>query len=183
MGRTGKWWAIENFGVEPDIITSAKGIASGMPLGAMITKKEIMSWPKGAHGNTYGGNPISCAASLATIDLIQNAYLQNAQKVGTYTLDALAEIMVRHPSIGDVRGIGLMIGVEFVTDRDSKEPAVKLRDEIVDLAFERGLLTLGCGHSTIRISPPLSTTKSEVDEALTIFEEAITLAEKKHLKN
>jgi 4-aminobutyrate aminotransferase len=182
MGRTGKWWAIENFGVEPDIITSAKGIASGMPLGAMVTRKEIMSWPKGSHGNTYGGNPISCVASLATIDLIEKQYLQNVRDVGEYTLDALAEIMARHPSIGEVRGIGLMIGVEFVLDRESKDPAVQLRDEIVDLSFERGLLTLGCGQSTIRISPPLSTTRAEVDEALMIFEESISLAEAKHLK-
>ncbi len=180
MGRTGKWWAIENFGVEPDIITSAKGIASGMPLGAMIARKKIMTWPKGSHGNTYGGNPVSCAASLATIDLIENQYLQNTRDVGEYTLDALSEIMVRHPSIGDVRGIGFMIGVEFVKDRETKKPAIKLRDDIVNLAFERGLLTLGCGHSTIRISPPLSTTRSEVDDALKIFEEAIALAEKKH---
>jgi 4-aminobutyrate aminotransferase len=183
MGRTGKWWAIENFGVEPDIITSAKGIASGMPLGAMITRKEIMSWPKGSHGNTFGGNPISCAASLATIDLIEKHYLQNVREVGEYTLDALAEIMARHPSIGDVRGIGLMIGVEFVQDRESKDPAINLRDEVVDLAFERGLLTLGCGQSVIRISPPLSTSKTEIDEGLMIFEEAIALAEKKYLNN
>lgn len=106
MGRTGKWWAIENFGVEPDIITSAKGIASGVPLGAMIAKKELMDWPKGSHGNTYGGNPLSCVASLATIDLIQKQYLKNAKEVGDYTLDILAEIMARHPSIGIVRGIG-----------------------------------------------------------------------------
>ncbi len=178
MGRTGKWWAIENFGVEADIITSAKGIASGVPLGAMIARREIMDWPKGSHGNTYGGNPIACSASLATIDLIQKHYLQNATEVGSYTLDALAEIMARHPSIGDVRGIGLMIGIEFVLDRETKDPAVKLRDEIVDLAFERGMLTLGCGQSTIRFSPPLSTTISEVNEALEIFEEAITIAEK-----
>ncbi len=178
MGRTGKWWAIENFGVEADIITSAKGIASGVPLGAMIARREIMDWPKGSHGNTYGGNPIACSASLATIDLIQKHYLQNATEVGSYTLDALAEIMARHPSIGDVRGIGLMIGIEFVLDRESKDPAVKLRDEIVDLAFERGMLTLGCGQSTIRFSPPLSTTIGEVNEALEIFEEAITIAEK-----
>jgi 4-aminobutyrate aminotransferase len=177
MGRTGKWWAIENFGVEPDIITSAKGLASGMPLGAMITRKEIMSWPKGSHGNTYGGNPIACAASLATIDLIEKTYMQNVRDVGPYALDALAEIMARHPSIGEVRGIGLMIGIDFVQDRESKTPAVDLRDTVVDLAFERGLLTLGCGHSTIRISPPLSTTRSEIDEALLIFEEAISLAE------
>jgi 4-aminobutyrate aminotransferase len=183
MGRTGKWWAIENFGVEPDIITSAKGIASGMPLGAMITRKEIMSWPKGSHGNTFGGNPISCAASLATIDLIEKHYLQNVREVGEYALDTLAEIMARHPSIGDVRGIGLMIGVEFVQNRETKDPAVDLRDEVVNLAFELGLLTLGCGQSVIRISPPLSTTKTEIDEGLMILEEAIALAEKKYLNN
>jgi 4-aminobutyrate aminotransferase len=182
MGRTGKWWAIENFGVEPDIITSAKGIASGMPLGAMVTRKEIMSWPRGSHGNTFGGNPICCAASLATIDLIQKEYMANARDVGEYTQDAMAEIMARHPSIGDVRGIGLMIGVEFVKDRETKEHASELRDEVVNLAFERGMLTLGCGQSTIRLSPPLSTSRSEVDEALTIFEEAITIAEGKHIK-
>ncbi len=181
MGRTGKWWAIENFGVEPDILTSAKGLASGMPLGAMITRNQIMSWPKGSHGNTFGGNPVSCVASLATIDLLEESYMQNAREVGEYTLNALSEIMSRHPSIGVVRGIGLMIGVEFVLDRDTKEPAADLRDAIVDLAFERGLLTLGCGNSTIRISPPLSTSKSEVDEALLIFEEAISLAEKEYL--
>ena len=183
MGRTGKWWSIENFGVEPDIVTSAKGIASGMPLGAMITRKEIMSWPKGAHGNTYGGNPIACAASLATIDLIEKQYMENVRDVGPYTLDALADMMERHPSIGEVRGIGLMIGVEFVEDRETKTPAGALRDAVVDLAFERGLLTLGCGGSTIRISPPLSTTRSEIDEALLIFDEAITLAEKTHRNN
>jgi 4-aminobutyrate aminotransferase len=181
MGRTGQWWAIDNFGVKPDIITSAKGIASGMPLGAMITRKEIMSWPKGSHGNTFGGNPVSCAAALATIDLIEKHYLQNAREVGEYILDALAEIMVRHPSIGDVRGIGLMIGVEFVKDRETKEPAAALRDEIVNEAFYQGLLTLGCGNSTIRLSPPLSTTRAEADEALKVFETAITLAEKRHL--
>jgi 4-aminobutyrate aminotransferase len=181
MGRTGKWWAIEHFGVEPDIITTAKGIASGMPLGAMIARENVMSWPKGSHGNTFGGNPVCCAAALATIDLIEKSYLQNARDVGEYTLDALAEIMARHRSIGDVRGIGLMIGVEFVRDRESKEPAAKLQKEIINLAFERGLLTLGCGRSTIRLSPPLSTSISEVDEALKIFEEAITLAETKHL--
>ena len=181
MGRTGKWWAIENFGVEPDILTSAKGLASGMPLGAMITRNQIMSWPKGSHGNTFGGNPVSCVASLATIDLLEESYMQNTREVGEYTLNALSEIMSRHPSIGVVRGIGLMIGVEFVLDRDTKEPAADLRDAIVDLAFERGLLTLGCGNSTIRISPPLSTSKSEVDEALLIFEEAISLAEKEYL--
>lgn len=178
MGRTGKWWAIEHFDVEPDIITAAKGIASGMPLGAAIARKSVMTWSKGAHGNTYGGNPLACAASIKTIELIESEYLQNAAEVGQYTLDALAEIMARHPSIGDVRGIGLMIGVEFVKDRKTKYPDVELRDRIVDLAFEHGLLLLGCGNSVIRIAPPLSISKGEIDEGLKILEEAINLAEK-----
>jgi 4-aminobutyrate aminotransferase len=178
MGRSGKWWAIEHFGVEPDIVCSAKGIASGMPLGAMIARKSVMTWPKGTHGNTYGGNPISCAAGLATIDLIRNEYMENANKVGEYTMDALQELMVRHPSIGDVRGKGLMIGVEFVKNKQTKEPGEEIRDRVVDLAFERGLLLLGCGKSVIRIAPPLSVSCAEVDEALTIFEEALTISEK-----
>ncbi len=177
MGRTGKWWSIEQFGVEPDIICSAKGIASGMPLGAMIARKSVMTWAKGTHGNTYGGNPIACAAALATIDLIEKEYMQNTVDVGTEMIDALEEMQMRHPSIGCVRGMGLMIGVEFVKDRETKEPAEKLRDRIVDLAYERGLLTLGCGKSTIRISPPLCITKTEAMDGLKVFEEAITLAE------
>ncbi len=178
MGRTGKWWAIEHFEVEPDIVTAAKGIASGLPLGAAIARKSVMDWPRGAHGNTFGGNPLACAAAMATIDLIEREYMQNAVEVGQYTLDALDEIMARHPSIGDVRGLGLMIGVEFVKDRKSKYPAEDLRDRIADLAFERGLILLGCGKSVIRLSPPLSVSKSEIDEGLTILEEAIRLAEK-----
>ena len=137
-----------------------------------------MDWPRGAHGNTFGGNPISCAAALATIDLIENEYLENAASVGQYTLDALAEIMARHPRIGDVRGIGLMIGVEFVKDRKSKTADEELCNRVVELAFERGLILLSCGKSVIRVAPPLCITKSEVDEGLTIFEEAVSLAEK-----
>jgi 4-aminobutyrate aminotransferase len=178
MGRTGKWWAIEHFDVEPDIITAAKGIASGMPLGACTARKSVMDWPRGAHGNTYGGNPLACAAALKTIELIEREYMQNAVTVGQYTQDALHEIMARHPSIGDVRGMGLMIGVEFVKDRKSKVPADELRDKVVDYAFERGLLLLGCGSSVIRIAPPLCITKSEVDEGLQVFEESVALAEK-----
>jgi len=178
MGRTGKWWAIEHFGVEPDIICVGKGIASGVPLGAMVARKSVVTWPKGSHGNTYGGNPIACSAALASIALIEDQYMQNATEVGEYTLDALEEIKVRHPSIGDVRGQGLMIGVEFVEDKGSRKPAHDLQERVVDLAFERGLLMLGCGRSTIRISPPLSVSRAEIDEGLTIFERAITLAEK-----
>jgi 4-aminobutyrate aminotransferase len=178
MGRTGKWWAIEHFGVEPDIVCVGKGIASGIPLGSIISRKSVATWPVGSHGNTYGGNPIACAAALETIDLIKTQYMQNAAEVGSYALDALSEIMARHTSIGQVRGIGLMIGVEFVTDRETKEPADKLQDRVVDLAFERGLLLLGCSKSVIRIAPPLSISQSEVNEGLKIFEEAIMLAEK-----
>ncbi len=178
MGRTGKWWAIEHFEVEPDVVTAAKGIASGVPLGACIARQSVMDWPRGAHGNTYGGNPLACVASLATIDLIENEYLENAATVGQYTLDALHEIMARHPSIGDVRGIGLMIGVEFVKDRKGKQPDEKLCNRVAELAFERGLILLSCGKSVMRIAPPLSITKAEVDEGLKIFDEAVMLAEK-----
>ncbi|MBN1304456.1 MAG: acetyl ornithine aminotransferase family protein [Anaerolineales bacterium] len=178
MGRTGKWWAIEHFNVEPDIVCSAKGIASGMPLGATIARKSVMDWPSGSHGNTYGGNPVSCAAALKTIELIEREYMHNAKEVGQYTQDALCEIMARHSCIGDVRGLGLMIGVEFVQDRESKIPDDAIRDQIVDRAFERGLLLLGCGKSTLRIAPPLSITRNEIDEGLKILEEAILLAKK-----
>ncbi len=178
MGRTGKWWAIEHFNTEPDIFTSAKGIASGMPLGACVARKSVMTWERGAHGNTYGGNPLACAAALATIELLEQEYLQNAAEAGEYMLDALQEIQARHPSIGDVRGIGLMIGVEFVLDRKTKEPTKNLTERIVQLAFERGLLLLSCGKSVIRIAPPLCITRPEIDEGLKIFEEAIDLAEK-----
>ncbi len=177
MGRTGKWWSIENFGVEPDIVTSAKGIASGIPFGAVIARKSIMTWPKGTHGNTYGGNPISCVAAAATIDQIEKHYLANTIETGAYTLQKLKEIQSRHPCMGDVRGMGFMIGVDFVEDRDSKKPADELRNRVERLAFERGLLLLGCGKSVIRISPPLCTTKEQIDEGLNIFEEAVSLAE------
>lgn len=177
VGRTGKWWSIQQFGVEPDIITVAKGIASGMPMGAMVARKSIVTWPKGSHGNTYGGNPIACAAALVTLDLIEHGYMQNATTVGDYIIDRLQEIQADHPSIGCVRGMGLMIGIEFVNDPLTKEPATELRNRIEELAFERGLLTLGCGRSTIRISPALNITEAEAEEGLEIFEEAITLAE------
>jgi 4-aminobutyrate aminotransferase len=178
MGRTGKMFAVEHWGVEPDIVCIAKGIASGMPLGAMVARKSVMTWPSGAHGNTYGGNPISCAAALATIELIQGEGMANATVQGEHVLDALAEIMPRHPSIGHIRGKGLMIGVEFVEDKTSKHPAKALRDQMVHNAFERGLLLLGCGQSVVRIAPPLNIERPLVDEALEIFEDALTEAER-----
>ncbi len=177
VGRTGKWWAIEHFGAEPDIVTTAKGIASGVPLGAMIARKSVVTWPKGSHGNTYGGNPLACVAALETLKLIEDEYMDNAARVGSYILSRLNKIKELHPSIGSVRGIGLMIGVEFVEDQITKKPAAALRDDVVDRAFERGLLTLGCGKSVIRVSPPLCITESEAEEGLQIFEEAITVAE------
>jgi 4-aminobutyrate aminotransferase len=182
MGRTGKWWAIENFGVEPDIFTTAKGIASGVPLGACVARKSIMTWERGAHGNTYGGNPLSCAAALATISLLEREYLKNAAETGEYMIDALQEIAARHHSIGEVRGIGMMIGVEFVKNKTTKEYAPELRDAVVHKAFERGLLLLGCSKSVIRVAPPLSMGKAEADEGLQIFEECVGLAEKEHIK-
>jgi len=178
MGRTGKWWAIEHYDIEPDIVCAAKGIASGMPLGVMFARESLMSWPKGSHGNTFGGNPLACAAALATIQLLEDEYLDNAAEMGEYTMDILQELMVRHPSIGDVRGKGLMIGVEFVQDQQTKVPAEKLRDRVIDLAFNMGLLMLGCGRSVIRFAPPLCITRSEVDEAMETFEQAVTLAER-----
>lgn len=181
MGRTGKWWGIQHWGVEPDMVCSAKGIASGMPLGAMIARKSLMDWPPGAHGNTYGGNPLSCAAALETIRLLENGYIQNSAEIGTYTLDALEEIAVRHPSIGEVRGKGLMIGVEFVKDKETKERAPDIRNAMVHSAFVHGLLLLGCGRNTVRITPPLNVSKTEVDEGLEIFENAVTEAEQKLL--
>ena len=173
VGRTGKWWAIEHWGVEPDIICSAKGLGSGMPIGATIARESVMQWPRGAHGNTFGGNPVSCTAALTTLDLIEDEMMQNAAEMGEYTLDALAEIQARHSTIGDVRGKGLMIGIEFVKDRKSRIPAHDQRDRIEELAFQNGLLVLGCGKSTIRISPPLNIEKKLIDEGLGILEAAI----------
>ncbi len=181
VGRTGKWWAIEHFGVEPDIFCVAKGIASGMPLGLMVARKSLVTWPKGSHGNTYGGNPLSCAAALATLEVIENELLENATIAGSFAMEKLREMQNRHPIIGEVRGIGLMIGVEFVYDRQTKQHADDLRDRIVDLAFEKGLLTLGAGRNVIRISPPLSVRIAELEEGLTILEQAVTQAEHEFL--
>ncbi len=181
VGRTGKWWAIEHWNVEPDIVCSAKGIASGVPLGLMFARQSIMKkWVSGAHGNTYGGNPLACTAALTTLDLVEDGMMDNAAEQGEFIMDALAEMQVRHPSIGDLRGKGLMIGVEFVQDKTSKQPAHQLREDIVHHAFQNGLLLLGCGRSTIRIAPPLMIQKPLVEEALEIFENAVTSAEKKH---
>ncbi len=182
MGRTGKWWAIQHWDVEPDILCSAKGIASGMPLGVMMARQSIIQkWPAGAHGNTYGGNPLACVAALKTIELVETGMMDNAAKVGAYILDALAEMQVRHASMGDVRGKGLMIGIELVKDKKTQEPAKKLRDALTHGCFERGLLTLGCGVSATRFMPPLMLPQKLADEALQIFEDALVEAEHKYM--
>lgn len=177
MGRTGRWWAVEHWGVEPDIVCTAKGIASGVPMGGIIARQSVMSWPRGAHGNTFGGNPLACAAALATLNILENGGIRNADEQGAYLLAALQELAARHPTIGDVRGKGLMIGVEFVADKATKAPAPELRNRVNHLAFQHGLLLIGCGVSTTRFIPPLIISRAEIDEGLAIFEHALTLAE------
>jgi 4-aminobutyrate aminotransferase len=175
-GRTGKWWSIEHSGVQPDIITIAKGIASGMPLGICMAKAEIMDWVPGSHASTFGGNPVCIAAALATIDIIQREGLQNATTVGEAMLTRLRPWIAKHPNVGDVRGRGLMIGIELVKDQKSRTPVGLMRDKIVDLAFERGLLILGCGETSIRLCPPLIVNQHQADIALDILEECIQIA-------
>ncbi|HSF29309.1 MAG TPA: acetyl ornithine aminotransferase family protein [Candidatus Tectomicrobia bacterium] len=177
MGRTGKMWAVQHAGVEPDIVCSAKGIASGMPLGAMVARQSLMTWPRGAHGSTYAGNPLACAAALATIRLIENGLMDNAAQQGAFLLEALTAMQSRHPSIGHLRGQGLMIGVELVRDQVTKEPAAELCHAVVSRAFEYGLLALSCGRSVVRIVPALNIARPLVEEGLAIFERALTEAE------
>jgi 4-aminobutyrate aminotransferase len=176
-GRTGKWWAIEHTGVEPDIVCSAKGIASGMPLGICMTRAEIMDWKPGSHASTFGGNPVSIAAALATMDILEREGIANAARVGEELLDMLREWPARHPLVGDVRGRGLMIGIEIVKNQETREMAGALRDRIVELAFERGLLILGCGETSIRLAPPLIVSEHEAAVALDIFEECLAQVE------
>jgi 4-aminobutyrate aminotransferase len=177
MGRTGKMWAIQHGGVEPDILCSAKGIASGMPLGAMVARQSLMTWPRGAHGSTYAGNPLACAAALATIRLIEDGLMENAAQQGAFLLEALAAMRPRHPSIGHLRGKGLMIGIELVRDQVTKEPATELCNAVLYRAFEHGLLLLSCGRSVVRIVPALNIARPLVEEGLAIFERALTEAE------
>jgi len=179
MARTGKWWAVEHTGVQPDMVCIAKGIASGMPLGITMTKADIMDWVPGSHASTYGGNPVCIAAALATLDVIeQENLLGNSTAVGNHMLKRMADWPTKHRLVGDVRGIGLMIGVEIVKDKKTKEYGAAERDRIVELAFERGVLFLGCGPSTIRIAPPLVVTKDEADVAIDALEECIALVGK-----
>jgi 4-aminobutyrate aminotransferase len=173
MGRTGKMWASEHFGFVPDIITSAKGIASGMPLGATIARAELMSWRPGAHASTFGGNPVCVAAALATIKLLESQLIQNAATMGAYMFDRMSHWTRRFRYVGDVRGLGLMLAFELVRDRDTKERAPEVRDRVIMRAFERGLLTLGAGPNSIRLSPPLVITREQADFALDTLEECL----------
>jgi 4-aminobutyrate aminotransferase len=176
IGRTGKWWAIQHTGVQPDIVCSAKGIASGMPLGVTISKAEIMDWVPGSHASTFGGNPVCNAAAMATLDVIErDGLLHNATEVGNHMLKRMATWPSKHKLVGDVRGRGLMIGVEIVKDKKTKEYGAVERDRIIQTAFEHGVLFLGCGPSTIRIAPPLIVTKEEADVAMDALENSISI--------
>jgi 4-aminobutyrate aminotransferase len=179
-GRTGKWWAVEHSGVEPDMVCIAKGIASGMPLGITMTRAEIMDWVPGSHASTFGGNPVSIAAALATMDIIEREGLANAARVGGMMLERLAGWTSSHPLVGEVRGRGLMIGIELVKDKATREPAADLRNRVEVLAFERGLMLLGCGETSIRLCPPLIVNEHEAMIALDILEEALSQVEHEH---
>jgi 4-aminobutyrate aminotransferase len=178
MGRTGKWWAGDHSGLEPDIMCVAKGIASGMPLSAMIARAEVMDWKPGAHASTFGGNPVCIAAALKTIDLIESKYMENARRMGEHILSRISGWRERHKIVGDIRGKGLMIGIEFVRDQKTREKAVDLRDRIVDMMFEKGVLVLGAGENTLRLAPPLIVDEEQTDFVLRALDECITEVEK-----
>jgi 4-aminobutyrate aminotransferase len=174
VGRTGRMFACQHWDVAPDIVTLAKGLGSGLPIGMVLAKKRVMEqWTRGAHGNTFGGNPLCCAAALATLDLVEGGYLKNADEVGRFLRRRLRELAERHPEIGEVRGKGLMIGMELVTDPASKTPAKDLCARVIDRAFHNGLLLLSCGQSTVRFMPPLLVTRENVSEALAILEASL----------
>ena len=178
VGRTGKWFAIEHFGVKPDIVTTAKGIAAGLPLGVMASKAEIQDWTPGSHASTFGGNPVSCAAAMAVLDIIKTEkLLDNATEQGAYIKKRLEEMMETHPMIGDVRGIGLMVGVEIVKDKDTKEVAPKATEEIMMECFRNGLAIVNCGVNVIRWMPPLTITRDLLEPSLEIFEKALSKVE------
>jgi 4-aminobutyrate aminotransferase len=174
IGRTGKMFAAQHWDVAPDIMTLAKGLGSGLPIGMVVAKRSIMQkWSRGAHGNTFGGNPLCCAAALATIELIEKEYCANAKKVGDYFIGRLREYSQKSPYVGEVRGKGLMIGMELVTDRTSKLPAKKLCDALITRAYHNGLILLSCGLSTVRFMPPLVIDESDVDEAIELLDRSL----------
>jgi 4-aminobutyrate aminotransferase len=176
MGRTGRMWAAEHFDANPDILAVAKGIASGMPLSAMIANAEVMNWPPGSHASTFGGNPVSVAASLATIELLESSLLENAANMGAYMRSRMDSWPSRFPLVGEVRGLGLMIGIELVCDQSTKEKATTEREAIIGMAFERGLLILGAGDNTIRLSPPLTISRDQADYAMDVLEDCLKVA-------
>ena len=173
MGRTGKMFACEHFGIEADIVTVAKGIASGLPLGVTSARADIMTWPPGAHASTFGGNPVSCSAALATIKLLKDSLMNNAETVGRHFMDRLRGLQDKHQIIGDVRGRGMMIGVELVRDRVTKERATTERDAVVQAMFRRGVLLLGAGRNALRFAPPLVLTTAQADTIVEIFDEVL----------
>lgn len=173
MGRTGKMFALEHYGVKADIVCIAKGIASGLPMGACVARADLMDWKPGAHASTFGGNPVAATAALKTIELLQRELIANSAEVGGYLKRGLEKLMAKYDCIGDVRGFGMMIGVEFVKDQVSRTPDPEMRERVEVASFERGLILLGCGPNSIRWSPPLILTKENVDVALEIFDEAI----------
>jgi 4-aminobutyrate aminotransferase len=173
MGRTGKMWACDHAGVAPDVLAVAKGIASGMPLGATIASAEFMSWGPGAHASTFGGNPVSVAAALTTIELLEESLVENAARIGAHLMERLREWPRRYPVVGDVRGLGLMIGIELVRDPETKEKATDLRDRVVQESFRRGLLVLGCGDNVVRLMPPLVINQAQADFAADVLEDIV----------
>jgi 4-aminobutyrate aminotransferase len=178
MGRTGKWWASDHAGIEPDIICTAKGIASGMPLSAIIARADVMNWVPGAHASTFGGNPVCIAASIATLGLLERQYMANAARMGDYIIKRTADWREKHKIVGEVRGRGLMIGIEFVRDQKTKEKATDLRNKLVQMAFHKGLLVLGSGDTTLRLCPPLLIDEAQADFALNTLEGCITELER-----
>jgi len=177
VGRTGRMFAAEHFGVAPDITTLAKGLGSGLPIGMVVAKKTIMQrWTRGSHGNTFGGNPVCCAAALATLDLVEGGLAANADEVGGYFMDRLRDLQTRWPAIGEVRGRGLMIGMELVEAGPDRRPATALCNALITRAFHNGLLLLSCGVSTVRFMPPLIVTAAQVDEAMALLETSLVQA-------
>jgi 4-aminobutyrate aminotransferase len=173
FGRTGKMFASEHYGIEPDIICMAKGIASGMPLGAIVAKADVMDWEYGSHASTYGGNPIACAAALKVIELLEGGLIENSAKMGEYLMGKLKEMQKKFPVIGDIRGKGLMVGLELIEDQESMKKASGLRNRIVNEMVQHGVILIGCGENTLRFAPPLIVTKDEIDVALEIFEQVL----------
>jgi 4-aminobutyrate aminotransferase len=177
MGRTGKWWAVDHAGIQPDIICVAKGIASGMPLSAIVTQASVMDWKPGAHASTFGGNPVSIAAALATMSLLERQYIANAARVGEFILRQMANWTEQHPIVGDVRGKGLMIGIEIVRDQKTKERAQDFRNRLIQAAFHKGLLVLGAGYNSLRLAPPLMIDEDQAEFAVRTLDQIITEVE------